>query len=764
MSRLVVGLHWKGAFACSGTPGTVGFAPLAEAVIRHKMALRGRVVAFHAEGLSLDFSHDSLADVIDLVTSRHGELVGLGACGIGVAQGDVEPLLDAGVRVALSLGPGLVRAHRLARMAEAGEVLLDPSLEAVRAGHLLSRGVRLSTTNRQRLRGLRLDLRYPWLKPGALARLVRVAPGCVAPRCVATEELSLRPGELFVLVAPRGSGGTAWLSHLRRRLGSAALYVNPGAMGEPLGALRSALRHAVEDRRFSLRSQDEASLESLLAVQGLDLDAASHLVGHSLTDADQRVLLVDDAAEVDRDTLEALAMCAERAAVAVVARIPELAQLPVELARLPVSGSHELPMLTPEQANALVGSLTAGAMPEKVAQRWIKRGGGRPLAITEALLLGLSRGELVWDQKTLRARDRIGGRGRAYPAEHWLGLRLNLVSPEAQKVLDAVALHGGEATQSELGEFFALVGEPTDHLTECKRLEQDFFLLSEASQVLRVASSTLRELLLARVSRQRRASWHRALFELWGEGDRPLALASAVVHAVGAHQVSLAQTVAKRAAAAAQAVGLAATAQAFEKFAGTGDVGWLERRGLAWRGLIVPEEPVRPTPCLSVPQIQLSRTPAIETPLPLPGRLPAELKSNDATTVRQLMARLRQASVQALAADRLAAMDSLARGEVGTALRHLRDAKDKSQKLSAVERSRAALAYGVALAAAGRTTEALLEALEGLARAREADDRRGERACTRFVAQLMVGSNQRELAREWLAHSERATPDGQSSD
>jgi hypothetical protein len=43
----------------------------------------------------------------------------------------------------------------------------------------------------------------------------------------------------------------------------------------------------------------------------------------------------------------------------------------------------------------------------------------------------------------------------------------------------------------------------------------------------------------------------------------------------------------------------------------------------------------------------------------------------------------------------------------------------------------------------------LLEALDALARAREASDPRGEQACSRFLAQLSRGAGDEQAAQQW---------------
>ena len=65
------------------------------------------------------------------------------------------------------------------------------------------------------------------------------------------------------------------------------------------------------------------------------------------------------------------------------------------------------------------------------------------------------------------------------------------------------------------------------------------------------------------------------------------------------------------------------------------------------------------------------------------------------------------------------------------------------------ERCRAELVLAIGLAAAGRAQEALLGALQALARAREARDEKGERACARFLAQLARGFGDEEEAAQW---------------
>ena len=132
----------------------------------------------------------------------------------------------------------------------------------------------------------------------------------------------------------------------------------------------------------------------------------------------------------------------------------------------------------------------------------------------------------------------------------------------------------------------------------------------------------------------------------------------------------------------------------------------------------------------------------------MPERASLALMRGDPVTLDQLARQLRMEAHNMLA-DRLDAMARLVRGNTGDALRRLRDAKHRARQLSLSEQCRASLALSVAIAAAGRSTDAMLEALEGLARARRGGDTRGERACAKFLAQLAQKAGQEPVALAW---------------
>jgi len=212
-------------------------------------------------------------------------------------------------------------------------------------------------------------------------------------------------------------------------------------LGEPLGALRSALRRTTDQPRPELGPKDAASLESLSVGQGLDLDASHHLLESWLGASGERALLVDDAGWVDMDTLEVIALTSQRSGVAVMTSVTELGELPAALAGLPRAGEFELAPLPLTEGTELVRSLVAGQMPECVALRWAKRGGAARSPPSKRCGWGSSAAN--WCGRAAKSYPRSNRRrGRARSADHWLGWRLRLLDPEARGVLDALALSG----------------------------------------------------------------------------------------------------------------------------------------------------------------------------------------------------------------------------------------------------------------------------------------------------------------------------------
>jgi type IV secretory pathway VirB10-like protein len=130
------------------------------------------------------------------------------------------------------------------------------------------------------------------------------------------------------------------------------------------------------------------------------------------------------------------------------------------------------------------------------------------------------------------------------------------------------------------------------------------------------------------------------------------------------------------------------------------------------------------------------------------------LLKGDLGMLERLVSELRLTGEHAELVERMTGFISLGRGAKSDALRRLRAAADAEQRPA--RRARALLAYGVALAAAGRTEGALLEVLTALARAREAEDHHGEQACARFLARLSFATGHEAAGRAWTEIARRA--------
>jgi hypothetical protein len=130
------------------------------------------------------------------------------------------------------------------------------------------------------------------------------------------------------------------------------------------------------------------------------------------------------------------------------------------------------------------------------------------------------------------------------------------------------------------------------------------------------------------------------------------------------------------------------------------------------------------------------------------------LLQGDVASLERLIQELRESDEHGHLVERLAGFVALRRGATADALRRLRAATEAAR--GPAQKARARLAYGVALAGAGRTELALLEALEALARAREAHDMHGEHACALFLARLSAASGHADAAGAWARVAARA--------
>jgi hypothetical protein len=158
-------------------------------------------------------------------------------------------------------------------------------------------------------------------------------------------------------------------------------------------------------------------------------------------------------------------------------------------------------------------------------------------------------------------------------------------------------------------------------------------------------------------------------------------------------------------------------------------------------------QPSIPPSANAPPSAQVLRVDEIATKLPLVER--DALRAGDVEAIDTWMRSEVPTGVRERMGPRIQAILALAHGEQGQALNSLREACKPQPGLTPIEQSRNHLAYAIALAQTQRTLEALVEALEALARAREARDSVGEKACLVFLQKLYAGVGHGEAGELW---------------
>jgi hypothetical protein len=790
----------------------------AHALVEKAAALGGKLISWGATVYAFELDLDAIQDGIELALTVVREASPGKEHGVGISAGPLETSEEPAAHLTLSWGYPLVCAAALARAARPGEVLVDPMLGAVKRGELLTVGSRVGVYGKLRLRGLLLDIKHPWR-----TSLAEAAGGIVRPALVGrahSVEVSVKPGKAALVRAARGQGGTRLLEAIEQGLEPArVLHVTPHPFGEPLGALRRAMLRAVTMGHAPLNLGAEAghSLDALLAGEGLDPHSSAELLVAWLTPDSihdpSGALILDDAGEIDADTLEivAQALASGGEPFRVVARVGEGDDLPEALASLPVDQEIRLSPLSQEDAIALAQGCTGGQLDEKTAARWATRGGRIPLGVIEAIREAVEAGEIVTEDGRAIARLRSSGTGGARPPKHWVKKRLSFQHDDGRRVLEALAALGGHAEVRDLIDVLRRRAElKLDADATIAVLLAGGWVQRVKPDVLALTSATQRDAILAMLDDVSFQAWHRAASEVFASRERPLAAAAATVHAILGGERARALELARLAAAATRAVGLESTALAFDRFVEQGDLAALSARNLFTAQLDLaravpsvwpdaarsrpppsddasssssapparPSMPVPPPPpsVMAVLEGQLA-SPVVtddgsreddeaEPPAssrvslpPLssygpPSAAVQALRSGDLEAVERLAEHVRIDEGRTGLAERLQAMAHLARGETGDAIRRLRDAADEARRAGSKDRCRAALALAVALGAANRHEEALLETLDALARAREMHDAKGEHACIRFLGQLAATVGHHDVAEAWTMAAE----------
>lgn len=629
------------------------------------------------------------------------------------------------------------------------------------------------------------DARVP-LEAGAVTFL-RVDRGFGGTRLL--ETLAARaPRTLHVM--PSGAG-LAPLGAVRRAVERSITHdLGPKlvALAEPLDALLSG---------EALDADTVASLvDAFFATRGSRHDGATA----------PSLVVVDDADLVDAASLEACARAMQRAArdgvpLAMIARLPRGARgegLPPSLSTLPRAGEVDVGPLGPAEAQEIALAMASGALDEPAAVRWAALAGGSPLGVVEAVTSGVARGLLVWtggsadEAEPLRLRDRtrLASRGPARPAAHWIRARAGGLSPNAQLVLAVVAMFGGEAKQARLARVLEDVLDDSAFELEpvVEALVREKWLLDVHEDWLGLPSRTHRDVAEGLLEGERRRAVHGALAAMLRAEEGSFGRAEAAWHAAAEGDAARASRGALEVARAAASRGLEASVTALVAFARRTDPTCEETarevlalaltksareavapsrpavaRGTASEKLLA-AVPASPDERPSGPDVTRPVTPALPfTPVALPlsmappaGARGSEVAEKIGELARDALlhpdgGRLEQVldgieAERPILTERMRALARVGRGEVGDALRVLRRMRESLPAGEHAMRCQASLALGVALSVGGRPAEALLEGLDALARAREAGDAKGARACLAFLAKLYASVGRTDAA------------------
>lgn len=542
-----------------------------------------RLIGITGDGASFGFDEGATEEAIDLALAA----IGKDEWRVGVAVGELAAVREEDAFERLSVGSAAIRAAALARIASVGEVLVDTTIREAASGSLLSTGKRLASLDDdgKRIRAIILDLHEPWRRAGETA-LERIHD----PRVIGRESSiamieAVEPGGLAIVRAPPGVGGTRLLEEIGARA-ARSLLVEP-TMGsvEPLGALRYAFVRAQQGRVREISTQHTELLNRLLVGHGLDVEEASELVrgwigeGFGSTVDERAWILIDDATLVDRASLEAIGHAASGPGVAfaVVARIDPADVIPEPISAIVVEADLSLKPLQPHEANAVLEDACGGAasVSPEVVKRWVRRGGGVPLAIVESLRHGLSVGDLAvragLGGSSIVARSRASGRGRVLSARAWITRRLAVL--EADRAHDAlitavVALAGPGVSYRVIEEAVVDLGVPGgEALSEAvDRLVREA-ILQRRGDFLAPSSRTLRDATVDRIDEGVRRGIHTALSGALAREALGLDLAEGAHHAALAGDAMGATALAMRAADRARKAGLLKWAASFEAFA-----------------------------------------------------------------------------------------------------------------------------------------------------------------------------------------------------
>jgi hypothetical protein len=393
-------------------------------------SLAGTVVASFA----LHDLKESINLALRLLAEAESQPVPQGGLPIafGIATGDVQRAEDDAGQLTSS-GSAIDRAQLLANQARAGEVVLDvESREAASRTYLFGRTV---STSSFALRGEAIDRGRPLLEE--CRQSVGLLESAPVPASIrhALEPLkkAAHAGHTaaFYLQGPLGVGARTGVYRLREEI-RPSVYLDIGAVPgglEPLGGLRLALLQAwraLEPTRRHLKEAEPGvadALKKIACATPPRREATVHALKVTLRALrDERGLpwiYVDRLSAVDPATLDVLGAALSDPSVGVLL-IVRTTDSSVPAALRPIRGSTriELPTLDPSESLIVALGILGAEADMEVAKQLVITGGTSVLGISEAARTMVATGDLVhdghrftWRDAHAERRQHVGPRG-----------------------------------------------------------------------------------------------------------------------------------------------------------------------------------------------------------------------------------------------------------------------------------------------------------------------------------------------------------------
>jgi hypothetical protein len=457
MERLIVWQRW-----CpppEPSPEAVAQANLWRIQARGRMTGLGADVISELGGTIVSScSPDDLSTVIEACLSlardvEQEEDLEVGSVAQAITLGSVERAHPQGPWV----GDALDRAQALANYGDAGDVVLDQATQTRSAQTYLFSGELRAGTN---ISGALLDRDYPHRARcgDALARLSSPSlPATAQIQFDAFRRLANTLGrQRVVLVAPYGSGATAWLTRIDADVRPSA-WLNIRGLGAgfaPLSGLRYALSRltgsaAIDTVLGSDEEPDRQALAVLSAIRDGGVarrrDATMALrqyVGRCWETTGRRAFVsVNPVALIDPATLSVVAEVAREGGpdCFVVMRVLPDAKPPEAFVRAGGFAEVRVPGLPQPDARSLAQSLLGKSTAIEIARRAAAMGGATVLGVAEAVRVLVSSGDIVPSESGFRWRRGPSARTQATNVEALIEERVDELDDDTRGVLEILA-------------------------------------------------------------------------------------------------------------------------------------------------------------------------------------------------------------------------------------------------------------------------------------------------------------------------------------